>query len=94
MKKLIEKYKWRIVKHWKLGIIIDKECKIVNHRSLLKVLLNPFLRCICLQIATEMDPLNRVLGKVTMTKCPFTFLEFSFNYNILSNTILYHRCWI
>ena len=35
----------------KLGIVY-KDNKIINHRSLLKVLLNPFLRCVGLYIGT------------------------------------------
>ena len=35
-----------------LGIIY-KDNKIINHRSLLKILLNPFLRCVGLYIGTS-----------------------------------------
>jgi len=39
----------------KLGIVYNKKGKIVNHRSLIKVFFNPFLRLIGLQIVTPFD---------------------------------------
>ena len=50
----------------KLGIVY-KEDKIINHRSLLKVLLNPFLRCVGLQIGTWYD--NGQLKGPKLVRC-------------------------
>lgn len=36
----------------KLGIVVDENGKIVNHRSLVKVVCNPFLRLLGINIAT------------------------------------------
>jgi len=50
----------------KLGILY-KDGKIVNHRSLLKVLLNPILRRFGFHIATHYS--NNELGSVKLQKC-------------------------
>jgi hypothetical protein len=36
----------------KLGIVVNETGKIVNHRSLVKVICNPFLRLLGINIAT------------------------------------------
>ena len=38
-----------------LGIVYNEKGKIINHRSLLKVVCNPFLRLIGLQVGTVFD---------------------------------------
>jgi len=50
-----------------LGIIY-KDGKIINHRSLLKIVFNPLLRLFGWQIATRFD--NEQLGGVVLMKCP------------------------
>ncbi len=47
-----------------LGVIKNKETgKVINHRSLLKILLNPFLRVVGVQINTIFDkPTQKILG--------------------------------
>ncbi len=50
-----------------LGIIY-KNGKIINHRSLLKVIMNPFLRLIGLQIATVSE--NNKLYYSRLVRCP------------------------
>jgi len=49
-----------------LGIIRNGN-RIIGHRSLLKVLVNPFLRVIGLQIATNLR--NGQLGKPCLARC-------------------------
>ena len=44
-----------------LGIVYNEKGKIVNHRSLIKVLFNPFLRLIGLQIGTIFKPKEQKL---------------------------------
>jgi len=56
----------------KLGIIM-KDNRIINHRSLIKVLLNPFLRCFGFCIATKMD--QGRLGLPIFSKCDIQFPE-------------------
>lgn len=51
-----------------LGIIVDRKNNPVNHRSVLKVVCNPFLRVFGYQFATELQDDNQ-LGKVVFTKC-------------------------
>lgn len=57
-----------------LGIVYDSAGEMINHRSLLKVLLNPILRAFGFQIATEceMDYNTKkyVLGHPVFTRCP------------------------
>jgi len=60
--------------------IIKKDGKVVNHRSLLKVCLNPFLRIIGFQIATPFE--NDKLGLPVICRCPRKLLEFSWKYDI------------
>ena len=63
-----------------LGIIYDSEGKIVNHRSLIKVLLNPFLRLIGCYIATVFDIDTNTLKNPVLRKCPKR-KSFKFLYN-------------
>ena len=49
-----------------LGIIRNGD-RIIGHRSLLKVLANPFLRIVGLQIATNLS--NGKLGKPCFARC-------------------------
>lgn len=52
------------------GIILDKNGHIRSHRSLLKVALNPFLRVVGLQVATNYCfKTGKMLGAV-LTTCP------------------------
>lgn len=51
----------------KLGLLY-KDGKIVNHRSLIKVILNPILRYFGWQIATIINE-NETPGKVCFMKC-------------------------
>ena len=52
-----------------LGIVYNKEGKMINHRSLLKVIVNPFLRLIGYNIATIADVENDRLYGTTIMKC-------------------------
>ena len=48
--------------------IVKKDGKIINHRSLLKIILNPLLRIFGFQIATKF--VDEKLGKPIITTCP------------------------
>ena len=50
----------------KLGILY-KGGKVVNHRSLLKILVNPILRYIGFQIGTMYK--DNVIGQIRLVKC-------------------------
>ena len=50
-----------------LGIIY-KDGKVINHRSLLKIVLNPLLRLFGWQIATKFD--NEQIGGIVIMRCP------------------------
>jgi hypothetical protein len=64
----------------KLGIVY-KDNKIINHRSLLKVLLNPFLRYIGLYIGTKCK--DNTLKGIKLNKCVRTQkIIWSFIYNV------------
>jgi len=60
-----------------LGIIL-KEKRIIGHRSLLKVLVNPFLRVIGFQIATNIN--NGILGSPCLTRCTKRHFQSSWSY--------------
>ena len=49
-----------------LGIIYNEKGKIVNHRSLIKVILNPFLRLIGFEIGSLYDVEKNEIGKVKL----------------------------
>jgi len=73
----------------KLGIVY-KDNKIINHRSLLKVLLNPFLRCIGLYIGTlYMDGQLKGIRLNRGTKTPK--IIWSFNYDVDYDYIIKKR---
>ena len=60
-----------------LGILY-KDNKIVNHRSLLKVFINPILRYFGYQFGTVFL-LNGILGKVKLAKCkPTNNIKYDF----------------
>lgn len=64
----------------KLGIVY-KDNKIINHRSLLKVLLNPFLRCMGLYIGTPY--IDGQLKGIRVAKCERTpKIIWSFKYDV------------
>jgi hypothetical protein len=65
--------------NWNLGIILDSDGKPINHRSLLKVLVNPFLRTTGWQITTPISD-NNVIGTLVICRCPAILLQFSFDY--------------
>ena len=52
----------------KLGILL-KDGKIVNHRSFIKVILNPIFRYFGFNIATKFDTDTKHLGGITFMKC-------------------------
>ena len=59
-----------------IGIIYNKDNKIINHRSLIKVLLNPFLGIFGIQIATQFDVDTQKLKFpviISSSKIPFSF---------------------
>jgi len=54
---------------FELGIIYNKDRQIVNHRSALKVFLNPFLRILGFHIATKVDLKTQVLLNPILVSC-------------------------
>lgn len=54
-----------------LGIVYNENFDIINHRSLLKVLLNPFLRILGFCIATYVDEETGEIGSITIIKSRF-----------------------
>lgn len=69
-----------------LGIVKNSSNRIINHRSLIKVLLNPFLRIIGIQIASICE--NNEIKGICINKCKRQKLKFSFKYPIAENEIL------
>lgn len=54
-----------MIDKFELGIIYDKNGKLKNHRSLIKVFVNPFLRLFGYNIATKADgETEKLLGPV------------------------------
>jgi hypothetical protein len=62
----------------KLGIVYENN-QIVSHRSLLKILLNPYLRLFGWQIGSVMGD-NKTI-KTRLVRCPKTGLKYSFVYD-------------
>ena len=81
----------KLSNRWKLGIVYNGDGKVKNHRSLLKVVVNPFLRTKGIQIATKFDKKTQALGTPMITKCPVKKLEFSFDYKLDSCDRVEHR---
>lgn len=52
----------------KLGIVY-RNGRIINHRSFVKVVLNPVLRYFGLEIATLYSDKDNTLGRVILQKC-------------------------
>lgn len=44
--------------------------ELVNHRSLLKIVVNPFLRVVGLQVATVLNPLTMEICGSILGRCP------------------------
>lgn len=65
--------------NFKLGILY-KDKKIVNHRSLLKVLINPILRYFGYCIGTLYDPLTEELGCIRIVKVD-TLNQIKYDFN-------------
>jgi len=64
-----------------LGVVYNKDGKIVNHRSLIKVIFNPFLRLFGIQIATQYDKERNKLCKPVITKTK-KIKKVNFNYSL------------
>lgn len=62
--------------------VVKKDDNIINHRSLVKVCLNPLLRLFGLQIATSFDEEKQMLGLPVLTRCPRRKLIWSWSYDI------------
>lgn len=61
--------------------IIKKDGKIINHRSLVKVAINPILRMFGWQIANRLDT-GIIVGLPVLLRCPKIKLIWSWNYDI------------
>lgn len=58
-----------ILKKFELGVVYNSEGKVINHRSLLKVFINPFLRLFGYNIATLYDMEKNKLLKPVLIPC-------------------------
>jgi len=52
-----------------LGVVYNTDGIIINHRSLVKVLFNPFLRILGIQIATKYNKDTNTLLTPVIIKC-------------------------
>ena len=81
----------QFINKYELGIVY-KDRKVINHRSALKVFLNPFLRIFGFQIGTYFD--NKRLKGIRLMKCP-SQIRLTFSYDIESPyRIVKKRIWI
>ena len=80
-----------MIKKFKLGVVI-KNTKIVNHRSLIKVFLNPILRFFGVCIATSY--IDGILGYPLFMKCDTLRKIPSFNYGINYDYIIKKRIFL
>ena len=53
--------------------IIKKDGKVINHRSLLKIIFNPLLRLFGWQIATNFN--NEKIGGIVLVKCSRVWIK-------------------
>ena len=68
-----------------LGIVIHKESnKVKNHRPFIKVFLNPFLRIVGIEIATNYNKETNKIKGITLQRCRKR-LEFNFMYDLGNN---------
>jgi len=74
----------------KLGIVYNEHKKIVNHRSLIKVFLNPFLRLVGFQIATVYDKKSNELYGVKFLRCR-KIKDVIYKYKLEKNWIVKRR---
>jgi hypothetical protein len=72
--------------------IIWKDGVIINHRSFLKVLFNPVLRCFGWQIASEFE--NNQFVKCVMVKIMPQSLRWSFAYDSDNCFVEKKRCLV
>jgi hypothetical protein len=72
--------------------IVWKDDKIINHRSLIKILLNPFLRLVGLQIVSICN--GKEIIRTVLMKCSRQRLKFSFNDDFLDCIIEKRRMWV
>lgn len=77
-----------------LGLVYDLNNNLQNHRSLLKILLNPWLRTIGWHIATSYNKITRKMGLIVINRCPKKKLEFSFSYDMTNLKLIKKRRWI
>jgi hypothetical protein len=71
--------------------IIWKNGQIINHRSLLKVICNPVLRCVGWQISSVFDK-NEFIG-YNLTRCPRQ-ISHSFCYDVSGCTVERKRMFV
>jgi len=69
-----------------LGILRENGV-IVNHRSLLKVILNPFLRTIGYQFATLLKDDGQLSWLPRFGKCPKLKFKWSWSYDMCERTL-------
>lgn len=81
-----------IIDKLKLGIVYENG-KVVNHRSLVKVLLNPFLRIFGFCIATNFDMDKQKLYNPVFIKCDRR-MELTFGYLLGNRKIVRRRMLI
>ena len=75
----------------KLGIVY-KDGKVINHRSLIKVILNPILRYFGYQIGTLFD--DGILGKPVLVSCERIHTIEWPDYGTDFDYILKQRLWV
>jgi hypothetical protein len=74
--------------------VVKRDDKIINHRSLVKVCLNPLLRLFGFQIATSFDEKKQALGLPVVVRCPRRKLIWSWSYDITGCQLEKKRLWI
>lgn len=79
---------------YNLGLIYDSTNQLINHRSILKIVLNPILRSIGWQIATPYNKITKILGWMIIEQCPKKKIEFRFFYDLENCKLVKKRRWI
>lgn len=64
-----------------LGIVYNKNGEVINHRSILKVFLNPFLQILGFRFVTHCSIITNELGRVSIRRCE-RVIDFNFSYKL------------
>lgn len=82
------------MKNLHLGIIVNPEGTIINHRSLLKVALNPIFRSMGFQLeSVYLKSINELSPEIKFSRCPKKDIKWE-PYDLGDNKVIKKRMFI